>query len=69
MLPVLPKQNNYEKNKKVSPSWSQTRVLRRVRATHYPLHNATKVYVKLIVFNIFVPTSYIIQDGAENAVV
>ena len=63
------KQNNNEKNKKVPPSWSQTQDLRHVRATHYPLHNATKVYVKLIVFNIVVPTRYIIQDGAENAVV
>ena len=50
------KQNDYKKKKKVSPGRSQTWDLRRVRATHYPLRHATKAYVKLIVFNIFVPT-------------
>ena len=31
------------------------------------LHCATLPYVKLAVFNIFVPTRQIIQDGEENA--
>ena len=39
------KQNDYEKKKKFSPGGSQTRDLRRVRATCYPLPHATIVSI------------------------
>ena len=41
MLQNTTKQKDYAKKKQVSPGRRRTRDLRRVKATHFPLHHAT----------------------------
>ena len=63
------KQNNYEKKKKTHPAGvePETFDMEGQRIIHCATQPLLRPNVKFIVYDIFVPTTLIIQDGAENA--
>ena len=64
------KQNDYKKKRKASHGKSQTRDLRHVRETRYPLHQATIAKTAWQINDVYLtflcPQDKIIQDGTEN---